>query len=88
MWGWLMVLGGLFVGVSPHIPLLATAGRAVAFLAGVLGVLAVALGLLAATTGGSFRLPVDQALLLVLIAVAGVTGITYSRSKPTPRDSN
>ena len=82
MWGTLMVIGGAFVGLSPHVPVLKVSGRAVALLAGVLCALASGIGLLAATVGGGFRLPADQGLLLGLLILMAVTGIGYFRSRP------
>lgn len=87
-WGWAMLGGGIFVGISVHVPVLVDTGRTIGMLAGVLGLLAVALGLLAGTIGGSFKMPDDQALLLFLIFIIAVSGITFSRSKPRIRDDN
>ncbi len=49
--------------------------------------LAAALGLLAATTGGSFRLPADQALLLTMIGAIGVFGIAAHRGLAGERNA-
>jgi hypothetical protein len=81
VWGWLTIFGGLFVGVSPYISSIQAAGRAIALVMAILSLLAVALGLLAATVGGSFRLPSDQALLFALFGMIGISSIVYSRSK-------
>lgn len=86
MWAWLMLGAGIFVGLSVHFPVLAATGRAVGLLAGVLGFIAVALGLLAATIGGGFKLPADQASLLALIFVIAASGIALSRARPAARE--
>ena len=75
LWGWAFLAVGCFVAVGPYVAALRGPARAVALVFGILAFLAVALGLLAATIGGSFRLPDDQALLLVTFCVVGVFGI-------------
>ncbi len=79
MWGAIFLGAGLFVGASPYYPPLQQPAGAIALISAILAFLAVALGLLAASTGGSFRLPADQALLLTLIGAIGVFGIAVHR---------
>ena len=86
MWGWIILAAGVFVGSSPYIPTVSALGRVVALLLAVVSACAVALGLLAATIGGKFRLPDDQALLLGLFAIIAVSGFVLSRTKKSRRD--
>lgn len=79
MWGTVIAVAGMVVAISPHVELIRGLGRAIALIAAILAFLAVALGLLAATTGRSFRLPADQAWLLIAIGSLGVFGIAVSR---------
>lgn len=82
MWGWIILAAGVFVGSSPYVGSFAAAGRAVGLLLAVAATLAVGLGLLAATAGGRFRLPADQALLLGLFTIIAVSGFVLFRAKP------
>lgn len=79
IWAWLILAVGLVVGASPYYSLLLGAARGLALISAILTFLAIPLGLLAATTGGSFRLPSDQALLLFLLGLIGVFGIAFFR---------
>jgi len=80
MWGGVFLCAGLFVGASPYFPVIRQPAKSIALLSAILAFLAVALGLLAATTGGSFRLPTDQAFLLTMIGAIGVFGIVVHRA--------
>jgi len=80
MWAVALTVAGLAFAASPYVPSIQPAVRAVALVGGVLALLAVALGLLAATTGGSFRLPDDQAALLAALAAVGILGIVVNKS--------
>lgn len=80
MWGAALIIAGLIFAASPYVPAIQPAVCAIALFAGILALLAVALGLLAATTGGSFRLPDDQAALLAALAVVGILGIVVNKS--------
>lgn len=82
MWGWIILAAGVVVASSPYISSLTAFGRVLGLLLAVVAIGAVALGLLAATIGGRFRLPGDQALLLGLFAIIAVSGIVFFRAKP------
>ena len=79
---WSMAIIGVavIVAASPYLPVLMPIAKGLAVLAGVLSVLAVVFGLLAATTGGSFRLPSDQGLLLFLLFIFGALGFTFGKT--------
>lgn len=87
MWGAIFLGAGVIVAISPYFPAMRGPGRVVAVFAGVLAFLAAALGLLAATIGGSFRLPADQAFLLLAFGFIGVFGIAAFRRLATDNDA-
>ena len=74
MWFWIIIFGGLFVGVSSFIPLLETLGTAVAGLLATISVAAVVLGLAASTIGDSSDFGDGTGLLLFLFALIAVFG--------------
>ena len=80
LWGGVFVVVGVLIGASPYIGAMREPARAIALLQTMLAFLAVILVLLAATTGGSFRLPDDQALLLAMIGAIGALGLIVRRS--------
>ncbi|NKB97289.1 MAG: hypothetical protein GKR90_02145 [Pseudomonadales bacterium] len=81
LWGFAIVGVSTLVGIAPYLPIVLPIARGLATLAAVLAIIAVVLGLLAATTGGSFKLPGDQGLLLFLLFLLAVFGILFGRSK-------
>ncbi|MEE4380082.1 MAG: hypothetical protein V2J55_21555 [Candidatus Competibacteraceae bacterium] len=86
MWGAIFLGAGVLVAASPYYPPIRDIGRGVALVTGILALLAVALGLLAATIGGSFRLPNEQAMLLVAFSVIGIFGITVFKRLSNAED--
>ncbi len=83
-WGAAILGFSALVAASPYVPVLLLVARPIAALASILSILAVLLGLLAATTGGSFRLPSDQSLLLALLFFLAVFGLIFARTKVPP----
>ncbi len=84
MWFWIIIITGVFVAASQFHKSLITLGSIAAILLGVISILAILLGLLAATIGGSFRLNNQEAILLFsffLIAVFGFTLIIANRNQ-------
>lgn len=83
---WSMAIIGVsvLVALSPYIPALLQLAAGLAVFSAVLSFLAVALGLLAATTGGSFRLPADQGLLLFSFFLLAVFGLIFARAAKPP----
>lgn len=84
MWFWIIIAIGVFVAVSQFIPILRGLGSAAALLLGVISVCAVGLTLLAATTGGSFKLDNKEALLVFtffMIAVLGFSLVGINKRK-------
>ena len=79
MWAYVLIAAGLLSVVSPYFTPIQPAVGSLAMVGGVLALVASLLGCLAATIGGSFRLPGDQALLLLLLAIIGVTGIVIGK---------
>jgi hypothetical protein len=61
LWAVLMVLAALVVAASPFYEPMQPVARVIAGLAAVLSGMAVALGLAAATIGGTFNMPVSRA---------------------------
>ena len=76
MWFWIIIAAGTFVGISQYSPPLRNLGSAVAGLLSTISLCAVALGLIAATIGGSFRLGDDEGLLLFLFGLIVIFGFT------------
>ena len=81
LWSLLMLGVSVPVGAAPYHHAIFPVAKALAMIAGIISLLAVALLLLAATTGGSFRLPDDQTLLAALLVFYGIVGLAFSRSK-------
>jgi hypothetical protein len=84
MWFWIIIAAGVFVAVSQFIPMLRGLGSVAALLLGVISVCAVMLTLLAATTGGSFKIDNNEALLVFtffMIAVLGFSLVGISKRK-------
>jgi hypothetical protein len=81
MWGLIILAAVVLVGISLYVTAVNAQGRVLALLLAVVAAGAVTLGLLAATIGGNFGLPDDQALLLGLFAVIAVSGFVLSRTK-------
>ena len=89
MWFWIILLSGLFVGVSAYIPDLAMMGAFIAGLLALVSIGAVLLGLVAATIGGSFRLEGDEAMLLAsffCIALSGLILVVLCKRKSNRLD--
>ena len=80
LWAWMMLGTGLAVAASPYFYNWQAVGGVIALIAAALALIATLLGLLAATIGGSFNLPADQALLLVLFLLIGISGIVLFRA--------
>ena len=74
-WGTFFLCAGALVAASPHFQLIREFGRIVALLAGRLAFLAAVVGFLASMTGGTFRLPADQAILLLAFAFIAIFGV-------------
>jgi len=74
MWFWIIIVAGIFVGISQFFPGFQSAGSLMAGLLSVVSVCAVLLGLLAATVGGSFRLDDNEAFLFMLFALVAASG--------------
>ena len=82
MWFWIIIVTGAFVAASQFHQSLISFGSIAAGLLGVISILAVLLGLLAATIGGSFKLDGRESLLLFsffLITVFGFILIRVNR---------
>lgn len=75
MWFWIIIASGTFVAVSQFYPVIRGAGSGLAVLLGIVSICAVALGLLASTIGGSFRLDDQLAILLLLFFVIFILGL-------------
>ena len=85
-WALALAAFALLVILSPFVPALYSLSRPIAVIGAVLSLLAVLLGLLAATTGGSFRLPGEQKLFLLLLLIFSVSGWLFGRGKGSKRD--
>ena len=84
MWFWIISAIGALVAVSQFVPILRGLGSVAALLLGVISVCAVGLALLAATTGGSFKLDNKEALLVFaffMIAVLGFILVGINKRK-------
>lgn len=82
MWFWIISATGIFVAVSQFLPALRGLGSVAAFLLALIAILAVALTLLVATTGGSFKLDNRETVLVFgffLIAVSGFVLVRVNR---------
>ncbi|NNL99294.1 MAG: hypothetical protein HKO62_01000 [Gammaproteobacteria bacterium] len=80
MWGWIILGAGVLVGISPHLPSMRANARAVALILVMLSCIALPLALLAAGTGGAFKLSTDEILLLLGFAMIAVSGIAVARA--------
>ena len=78
IWFWVIIASGLLVAVCQWFPMLQSLAAGVALLLSTLSVLAVLLGLLASTIGGSFNIDDSSALLLFLFFVIAVLGFVVS----------
>ena len=74
-WGWAILATGVFIAAGPYYRRIRGLARVIALVLSIIAFLAVALGLLAATIGGSFNLPDDQALLLLTFGIVGILGV-------------
>ena len=74
-WSMLILAGAAFVALGLFAPVVQPLVRVFAGLCATIAVMAVLLGLLAATTGGSFRLPQDVAMLLFCMGGVFVFGL-------------
>jgi len=82
MWFWIIIGTGIFVVISQlltDIPLLVKLGSVLAGLLSFVSICAVALGLLAATIGGSFHLDDREAALLFFFFLIAVFGFILAR---------
>lgn len=86
VWGLAILAVSLVIAISPYVDVLMPLAKGMAAFFAVIAVLAILLGLLAATTGGTFRLPADQALLLFLFGVYAILCIVFSRTKHIEMD--
>lgn len=88
MWFYIIIAVGAFVAVSHFIPVLVGVGSGLALLLACLSICAVALGLLAATIGGSFTMDTNSAMLLSLFLMIFVLGLSlailYKKSLNAP----
>ena len=83
MWFWIIIITGLFVAISQYYPRLRGIGSGLAVLLSIISIIAVGLGLLASTIGGSFNIDDSFVLLLflffVIFALGIVLGSMYKR---------
>jgi hypothetical protein len=75
LWFWVILLAGLFVGISAYIQGLGMIGAFIAGLLSLVSIAAVLLGLVAATIGGSFRLEGNEAMLLASFFCIALSGL-------------
>ena len=88
MWFWIIIGSGVFVAFSQFFPIIRDFGAIVALLIGIISIIAVLLGLAAATIGGSFKLDNDELLLLLsffLVAVFGFTLVKINKYQNSAR---
>ncbi len=78
LWFWIIIATGFIVAISQFFPLLRGIGSGLAFILSVFSLIAILLGLLAATIGGSFNMDSSTALLLFLFLVIAVLGFIVS----------
>jgi hypothetical protein len=74
-WFWAIIGTGFIVAVSQFYPKLSHAGSGLALLLSLVSVFAVALGLLAGTIGGSFKMDDNSAFLLFLFSLIAILGL-------------
>ncbi len=79
MWFWIIIASGIFVAISQFFSKTQGFGAIVAALIGVISIVAVLLGLLAATVGGSFNSDDDGLLLLLSFFLIAVLGFTLAK---------
>ena len=77
-WFWLIIATGLFVGISQFYPWLRGAGAGLSFLLALILFAGIALSLLAATIGGSFKLEDSFAFLLFLFFITAILGLSLA----------
>ena len=75
----IIIATGVFVAVSQFIPALQKLGAVLASLLGFISILAILLGLLAATIGGTFRLDGREILLFASFFLISVCGFALVR---------
>lgn len=78
MWFWVILAAGLLVAACQWIPRLQSLAAGVAFSLSIISILAVLLGLLASTIGGSFNIDSSSAFLLFLFFIIAVLGFVLS----------
>lgn len=78
LWFWVIIISGIIVAASQFFPMLRGLGSGLAFILSVLSVLAILLGMLGATVGGSFNMDGSTALLLFLFFVIAALGFVVS----------
>tara|TARA_B110000444_G_C18841952_1_gene599495 strand:- start:1365 stop:1727 length:363 start_codon:yes stop_codon:yes gene_type:complete len=78
LWFWVIVASGLLVAICQWFPMLQSLAAGVALLLSTLSIIAVLLGLLASTIGGSFNIDGSSALLLFLFFIIAVLGFVVS----------
>ncbi|MGL1930853.1 MAG: hypothetical protein OCC45_03710 [Desulfotalea sp.] len=76
MWFWIIICVGTFVAASQFVSVLKGIGSGLATILAGISILAVLLGLVAATIGGSFKIDDSSALLLLLFSIIAILGIT------------
>lgn len=81
--GLAILLCGVSITVGVYVQRLRPVARVIAMLSAVLALLAAALLIVAATIGGSFNLPGEQAALAGLFVAIGVFGILFSSRTKT-----
>ena len=79
MWFWIIIASGVFVAFSQYFPMIRGLGTVLAGLIGIVSIVAVLLGLMVATVGGSFKLDGDEVLLLLSFFFIAVFGFTLVR---------
>tara|TARA_R110002073_G_scaffold12108_5_gene54121 strand:+ start:576 stop:932 length:357 start_codon:yes stop_codon:yes gene_type:complete len=78
LWFWVIISCGFVVAVSQFYPMIRGVGAGVALILSIISICAVALGLLAATVGGSFNMDGASSLLLLLFFLIAVLGLILS----------
>jgi hypothetical protein len=80
MWGLLICAAALVVVLSTFYKPLQPVARGIGATAAILSGIAIALGLLAGTIGGSFRMSPESATLLTCLGLLCIFGIVLSKS--------
>lgn len=87
-WFWVIIASGFIVALCQFFPKFRSVGSGVALLLSILSILAVLLGLVASTIGGSFKIDNSTAFLLFLFFVISVLGfVIISLEKRALRSS-